>query len=472
LDGLEAVELKLSEVSKELNGRIDSEYYKKIFVKNQNQINKLNTIKLKMLSNDIKKGIFDLPPSNYLNKGVPLIRTSEIKNPRINFNTTVFISEKINKTNIKTCLSENDLVFTKIGAYIGDVALLPSTYKKYNISQNVAGVNLKNKADGYYLLAYFLSKIGKMQIERTIMLSGQGKLDLTDIRNYSIPTFSNTVQTKLKELIESSHQKLEESKSLYKQSEELLLKELDLLDFEPSKEKIAIKTFSESFADSGRLDSEYYQPKYDEIIKKIKSYKGGYVQLMDIAITKRGSLISNNYYSSKGRPYIRGADISSNTLIDNKLTYIDDAFKNTSETIVYEDDILFALIGSVGTASLVTRKFDNAFLSNNLGLIRLKKRTVKSIVLHLILISQKIGSMYFKQKEMRTAQPKISDKDTNDFIIPIIDNTIQTQIEEKIKQSFKLKEQSKQLLELAKQAVEVAIEQDETQAIKLINEQI
>lgn len=42
------------------------------------------------------------------------------------------------------------------------------------------------------------------------------------------------------------------------------------------------------------------------------------------------------------------------------------------------------------------------------------------------------------------------------------------QIEQKIKESFKLKEESKQLLELAKKAVEVAIEEDEEIAMKLI----
>jgi len=52
------------------------------------------------------------------------------------------------------------------------------------------------------------------------------------------------------------------------------------------------------------------------------------------------------------------------------------------------------------------------------------------------------------------------------IIIPIIDQSIQTQIEEKIKESFRLKEESKQLLEVAKRAVEVAIEEGEEVAIK------
>jgi restriction endonuclease S subunit len=51
-----------------------------------------------------------------------------------------------------------------------------------------------------------------------------------------------------------------------------------------------------------------------------------------------------------------------------------------------------------------------------------------------------------------------------EVLIPIIDTSIQIKIEEKIKKSFELKEESKQLLDLAKRAVEVAIEKDEEEA--------
>jgi restriction endonuclease S subunit len=55
-----------------------------------------------------------------------------------------------------------------------------------------------------------------------------------------------------------------------------------------------------------------------------------------------------------------------------------------------------------------------------------------------------------------------------EVLIPIIENSIQTQIEEKIKKSFELKEESKKLLDLAKRAVEIAIEKNEDEAVKLL----
>jgi restriction endonuclease S subunit len=58
-----------------------------------------------------------------------------------------------------------------------------------------------------------------------------------------------------------------------------------------------------------------------------------------------------------------------------------------------------------------------------------------------------------------------------EVLIPIVDLDLQIQIEQKIKSSFKLKAESKKLLDLAKQAVEMAIEQSEVVALEYIDTQ-
>ena len=60
------------------------------------------------------------------------------------------------------------------------------------------------------------------------------------------------------------------TQSLYRQAEELLLETIGLKDFQPAQENKSVKSFSESFLATGRLDAEYYQPKYEEIISKIQ----------------------------------------------------------------------------------------------------------------------------------------------------------------------------------------------------------
>jgi hypothetical protein len=59
-----------------------------------------------------------------------------------------------------------------------------------------------------------------------------------------------------------------------------------------------------------------------------------------------------------------------------------------------------------------------------------------------------------------------------EVLIPIINNKIQTKIEDKIKESFNLKQSSKQLLEVAKKAVEIAIENGESEAMECIKAKV
>ena len=53
-------------------------------------------------------------------------------------------------------------------------------------------------------------------------------------------------------------------------------------------------------------------------------------------------------------------------------------------------------------------------------------------------------------------------------VIPILSDDIQKQITENIRESFALRARSQQLLELAKTAVEIAIEQGEDKAMELL----
>ena len=57
-------------------------------------------------------------------------------------------------------------------------------------------------------------------------------------------------------------------------------------------------------------------------------------------------------------------------------------------------------------------------------------------------------------------------------IIPILDMDVQEEIAAKVQESFALRKQSKQLLEYAKQAVEMAIEQSEDVALGWLKDKI
>jgi restriction endonuclease S subunit len=68
-----------------------------------------------------------------------------------------------------------------------------------------------------------------------------------------------------------------------------------------------------------------------------------------------------------------------------------------------------------------------------------------------------------------SAQQELYPSDIGNFVIPILDQNIQSQIATNVRQSFSLKRQSERLLDTAKQAVELAIEQGEDKATELLS---
>ena len=57
-------------------------------------------------------------------------------------------------------------------------------------------------------------------------------------------------------------------------------------------------------------------------------------------------------------------------------------------------------------------------------------------------------------------------------IIPVLDMSIQKEIATQVQESFALRKQSKQLLEYAKQAVEMAIEKGENAALEWLKDKV
>ena len=372
------------------------------------------------------------------------------------------LAKWVDDKNRRSSLKERDLILSTRGT-VGLCALVKKEALPANIDQDVAriAVNAKVGIEPEFLLAYLNCAFGQDWLIRNTSGMVQQGLPLAKVRSIPIPLLSSDFQGLCKHVIEAGFKSLRNSETLYLKAEQAILSELGLLDWKPKHRLSFVKKFSDTQS-SGRIDAEYFQPKYDEVVKAVMKYKGGFVQLGEVAKTKRGCLISDYFYDEReGIPYIRGADFSSGFLEDNKIIFINKSFKSKTETKIKKGEIVFTLIGTVGATALVNEKYDNAFISNNLG--KIVTINYNSIVLQVLLHSI-IGKIYFEKEQTQTAQPKISDKDIHSFILPLFDDAFNAEIEKRYLESHKTKTLSKGLLDIAKHGVEMAIEKSEKDA--------
>ena len=457
------------------NLRIDAEFYSPDYLQLEKTLNLHQTEAFSTYSFFVKKGIFDLSPDFYKEQGIPLVRTSEIKDPQIDFSSTVFLDEKTQALNCKTELTPGDLVFTKIGAYIGDVAMLPEKYERYNFSQNVTGVKLKkDKVKSGFLLAYLLSKYGNEQIKRIIMLSGQGKLELEDIKNIKVVLLDENIKSLLHKIVLRAELLKEESVNIYRDAEQILLSELGLLNWEQKHCLSFIKNFSATQT-SERIDAEYYQPQYEEIVKAIRKYKDGFDELRNLT-----SLIghpSNPPYETKrseNKTFIITQKHLANYFPvddfwkDDEALYTTDEFmERNKKFILKENDLILYSVGAyIGKANIYNSKI-KATIGSFLTLIRADQKAIDPFYL-LVFLNSSIGRLLTRRNSRGLAQQYIYPYDTKKVIVPLVKKNIQEKIASLVLKGQHANNTSKLLLEIAKRGVEIAIEKSEAEAEKWI----
>ena len=394
-----------------------------------------------------------------------------VLNGILNDNGVEFITKEHHLKLRKTELKPRDLLISCVGANIGYAAIVPDDVGIGNIVRNVALIRSKNDILNEYLHAYFLSKYGKELYIRMNTGNAQPLVSLDYIN--TIPVFipSNNFQLKIKALIERALLSKNNSKDIYEQAENLLLGTLGLKDFQPNQEPVNIKNFSESFGSSGRLDAEYYQVKYEQVVNRIKSTD--YDQLLNLVKIKKSIEPGSSYYSDEGLPFVRVSDYDKFGLStpDKYLNY--EFCKANTDQIKKlkpkKETILFSKDGSVGTAYMLRE--DANFITSGAILHLTVKDKTKIIPEYLTLaLNSKLVQMQAERDAGGSIILHWRVSEIEKVVVPIIDFNEQREIADLVEESFKLKKQSEHLLEAAKTAVEMAIEKDEKSATDFINE--
>ena len=103
-----------------------------------------------------------------------------------------------------------------------------------------------------------------------------------------------------------------------------------------------------------------------------------------------------------------------------------------------------------------------ALASNHVNILRVNYKYPQYIA---FVINSLIGRLQTERLSTGSAQQELYPKDIDNFIIPLVREDIQIQIEKNINEFSYLQKQSKKLLKYAVKIVEIAIEKDEKVAV-------
>ncbi|WP_211207552.1 restriction endonuclease subunit S [Faucicola boevrei] len=471
-------------------GRLDAEFYQPKYDELENLFDRFERIKLADLVNyPISSGI--TPKANgddYADKesGIAFIRAVDLQNGEVSLANLNYIKPNIHETTLKrTQLKQNDVLLSIAGT-VGRCALF-SHNMQANINQAVAILRFdESKVNRLYLVAFFNSELGKQFIAKYARQGLQTNLNLTEIGELSIPIPDMTIQIQIANYIQQSNDLREQATQLLAQAKSNVELEIENnsfnineLEFEEGglslleksayfirlaewtlleslifaqKTNVSIRSLSQSFGLSGRLDAEYYHPKFERLLHKLKQQNCKTLgELVDL---QKSVEVGSENYRDEGLPFVRVADFSkfgigqTNKFV-NPADYTD-IIRPKKDTILLSKD------GTVGIAYRVPSDME---VMTSGAIVHLSLKTDEILPDYLALV---LNSKAVKLQAERDAGGSIiqhwKPSEILEVVIPILPKDIQKMIDDKVQMSFELKNQSENLLAQAKILVENEIE--------------
>ncbi len=454
-----------NEVLNSIDFRLDAEFYKPEYLKEDKLKRKYKQIILGDIAfiTDGQHGYHEVDEMSNISH----ITAKNTKNWFADKIAADKIAKWVDDKNQRSSLIVNDVLLSTRGS-VGYTAIVKENVLPANIDQDIARIALNDKKIilPEYLLSFLNCKYGQDWVTRNSSGMVQQGLSLAKVRLIPIPVLNYKLQKIFKNLIDKAFNFFNNSKLYYQHAETLLLQELNLENWKPKHKLWNVKKYSDT-EEAGRIDAEYYQPKYDEIIDAVKNYKGGWDKLGEIINIKDKNFMPDDENVYK---YIELANISNNGEVTGHKEEKGKILPTRARRIVNTGDLIISSIeGSLDSVALITEKYNEALCSNGFYVVNSDYLNSETL---LCLMKVCIGNQQLKKGCSGTILTAINKDEFSKIILPKINEPIQKEIKNKISDVYKFKYQSKQLLEIAKTGVEKAIEENEEVAIAWINEEL
>ena len=470
MDGLECSEINYKDVlTGSYSARLDSDFYKKDAI----AFSKIseNWELLSVICPHITSGTTPKDRDDDLKEGVILFKTNDIRNniQSSALNTQYYyIDLETDRKMSSSSIQGRDVLINIVGAstdVIGRVAFVPKNFDRANITQAMARLRVeKDDIMPEYLFVFLMTFFAKSQTNRIARQTGQYNMNLTEVVTFRVWKPTMDFQKYISKIVSQADILLHNGQKTYLEGEAILSDNLPKC--EKSIEKaVAVRTLSSSFLKFGRLDAEYYQPKYDEYLSLIANYKNGYSIIKDEFLSIR-EICDRSLAEYQ---YVEIGDVDIGTASASYNTFETDDLPDNAKIITKKNDVLVSTVRPNRGAVAILE--DNDLLVSGAFTVLRERGTYKKEVLQ-VLLRLPLYRDWLLRYNVGTSYPVIKDEDVLNMPIPLFEDAVQKEITAKVQESFALRRQSKQLLEYATQAVEMAIEQGEDVALEWLKDKV
>ncbi len=316
--------------------------------------------------------------------------------------------------------------------------------------------------DPRYLIAYLNSSYGRSLLMRKERGAVQKGLNLDDLKSLLVFSPEKLMQAQIAQVHQLAGQAEKNSKNALAKAEEKLLEALGIASWKPPEPLSYVLPSSKAFA-AGRLDAQHFQPRFKALTDFIAATGQG-AQLSDwLSENKRGK---QPQYADDGLQVV-----NSKHVLRGEVRLDEDNRKATfrdGDLLIHPGDVLMngTGVGTIGRAAPYLHT--GAVIPDNHVTILRPKKGLDAVYLSVFLNST-AGQWQVEQRlRGSSGQIELYPNDIAQFKIWIAPTSVQADIRRAVEMSHEQKQRATQLLDAAKRAVEIAIEDSEEAALQYL----
>jgi len=372
--------------------------------------------------------------------------------------TPILGSDILSDANI---FNDDDILFPKLRPYLNKVHLA----RQPGICSTEFYV-FKSKKDSnpVYLWAFLLSSLVLNQTKHMMTGNTLPRLQTNDVKILKIPLPPREIQDKIAQKMHEAYkikkEKEAEAERLLNSIDDYILSELGITLPELRDEKCFVVTFDQ--IRSGRLDSYYYQPKFEEQEKSLLHAKFPTTKFEDIISEMSGGATpkarGEAYLEKAGIPFLRIQNITKEGIKLEDVKYINDETHNglLRRSQLKPGDLIFTITGRIGTVAVVPEDFRQGNINQHSVRIHIKDGVNEDFIA--AFFNTNLGNQMSARRVSGGTRIALDYPSIRALQIPLPPLSIQKNIAKEVKSR---REQARRLQQEAKEAVEKAKEEVE-----------
>ena len=412
------------------------------------------------------KGIFDINADAYVDEGVPFVRIQNLKDGLIDTRGLAFLPEDLHEAESKTQLLKGDIVLSKTAYPAASLV----TLERANASQDTIATTLSEYGRAHFrasaVVAYLNSTTGQALLWRQFQGNVQLHLSLDDGRKVPIPRLSDRLQAAVEECFGKA-ETLRSSASLHiARAEQSLLHALGLDAWTPPEALSYVRTSSQAFA-AGRFDAEYFHPAKAQALVELRA-------LSDVCVSDLFDSIRELWQPTEaaGLP-VRNYDLTDalDPFLDpSKSTAVPEEIASTKKRIAAGDLVVSRLRSYLREIAVVLPSDDGitAVASTEFIVLRPKKERTLSVEALLIYLRSQLPQIVFKWSQDGSNHPRFDERELLNLPVPRVLISDHANYETAVREMVAQRQRAASLLDAAKRAVEIAIEEGEPAALRYL----